>query len=80
MYSCFCQCFNQRNLTSGKKIANSICSKFFNLWQNMIPPGACTIKLFMAVIYKCSYKARVFVLGKPFQPSLMFVGEARCLP
>jgi hypothetical protein len=22
----------------------------------------------------------VFVLGKPFQPSLMFVGEARSLP
>jgi hypothetical protein len=35
-------------------------------------PGACTIKLFMAVIYWFLYKARVFVIGKPFQPSLMF--------
>jgi hypothetical protein len=25
-------------------------------------------------------KARVFVLGKLYQPSLMFVGEARSLP
>jgi hypothetical protein len=30
--------------------------------------GACTIKLFKAVS------------GKPFQPSLMFVGEARSIP
>ncbi len=36
--------------------------------------GACTIKLFMTIIY------RVFVLGKPNQPSLMFVGEAMSLP
>ncbi len=39
-------------------------------------PGACSIKLFTAVIYGVN----VFILGKPFQPSLMFVGEARSLP
>jgi hypothetical protein len=44
------------------------------------PPGACTIKLFTAVIYGFSQLARVFVSGKPFQPSLMFVSEARSLP
>jgi hypothetical protein len=38
---------------------------------------AYTIKLFTAVIYGFSLKATVFVSGKPFQPSLMFVGEAR---
>jgi hypothetical protein len=35
-------------------------------------PGACTIKLFTAVICRFSKKARVFASGKPFQPSLMF--------
>ncbi len=34
--------------------------------------GPSVIKLFTIVIYKCSYKARVFVLDKPFQPSQMF--------
>jgi hypothetical protein len=34
-------------------------------------PGSNLIKLFTAVIYK---QARVFSLGKPFQPCLMFVG------
>jgi hypothetical protein len=29
-------------------------------------PGANVIKLFMAVIYKFSFKGRVFVPGKPF--------------
>jgi hypothetical protein len=42
--------------------------------------GACTIKLFIAVIYVFSYEAGVFVSGKPFQPNLTFVGEARSLP
>jgi hypothetical protein len=28
------------------------------------------LKLFKAVIYEFSYEARVFVHGKPFQPSL----------
>jgi hypothetical protein len=41
------------------------------------PAGVCKIKLFTAVIYRFSLKARVFVPGKPFQPSLMFVGKAK---
>jgi hypothetical protein len=50
----------------------------------MTRPGANVIKLFMAASYKIFNKsmclARVFVLGKPFQGSLMFEGEARSLP
>jgi hypothetical protein len=42
--------------------------------------GANVIKLFSSVIYDYSLQARVFVPGKPFQPSLMIVGEARSLP
>jgi hypothetical protein len=34
------------------------------------------IKLFTAVSYDFSKYARAFVPGKPFQPRLMFVGEA----
>jgi hypothetical protein len=34
-------------------------------------PGPNIIKLFTAVIYGCSYLARVFVSGGPLQPSLM---------
>ncbi len=41
--------------------------------------GQC-YKTFLSVIYGFSLKARVFVPGKPFQSSLMFVGEARNLP
>jgi hypothetical protein len=39
-------------------------------------PGANVIKLFTTVSYDFSY-ATEFVPGKPFQPSLMFVGRAR---
>jgi hypothetical protein len=39
--------------------------------------GVNVIKLFTTVSDEC---ARAFVPGKPFQPSLMFVGEARSLP
>ncbi len=35
-------------------------------------PGACIIKLIAAIIYGFEKKDRVFVPGKPFQPSLMF--------
>jgi hypothetical protein len=42
--------------------------------------GTNVIKLFKAVIYQCLQYARVFVPGKPFQPSLMFVGKGRSLP
>ncbi len=37
------------------------------------------IKLFTALVYKFSEQARVFVLGKPIQPNLMFEVEARSL-
>ncbi len=30
----------------------------------------------LVIIYKCSYKARVFVPGKPFQPSFTIVSKA----
>jgi hypothetical protein len=37
-------------------------------------------KLFTAVSYDFSKYARVFVPGKPFQPSLMFGGKAGAYP
>jgi len=40
-------------------------------------PVANGIKLFTAVRYKFSQEARVFILGRPFQQSLLFVGKAR---
>jgi len=42
--------------------------------------GARNVKLFTAVIYGFSKKARVFVPDKPFQPSLLFVIMVRRLP
>ncbi len=48
--------------------------KYINL------PGPNDIKLFTAVIYKFSYKARVFLLGKPFKIRLIFMAKARSLP
>jgi hypothetical protein len=42
-------------------------------------PGSNVFKLFRAIIYKCSCFARVFVLGRTFQLTLMFVGEVRSL-
>ncbi len=41
--------------------------------------GACIINLFVAVIYGYLQSARVFVLGKNVQPSLMFVGKGPTL-
>ncbi len=41
---------------------------------------ASVLNLFTDVIYNCSQYARVFVLVKPFQHSLMFVGNPRSLP
>jgi hypothetical protein len=38
------------------------------------------IKLFTAVIYGFLEQARMFIPGKPFQPSLMLVGKARSQP
>jgi hypothetical protein len=43
-------------------------------------PGANVKKLFTAASYDFSYNARAFFPGKPFQPSLMFVGKAKSLP
>jgi hypothetical protein len=38
------------------------------------------IKLFTAAIYECLWCERVFVPGKPFQPSLMFANKTGVLP
>ncbi len=43
----------------------------------IMSPGPNDIKLLTSVIYDSPYYARVFVPGKPFKPSLMFVGKAR---
>ncbi len=43
-------------------------------------PGANVIELFKGVDYELKQEARVFVLDKPFQPTLMCVGKARSLP
>ncbi len=37
-------------------------------------------KLFMAVIYEFSKKARELVPGRPFQPCLMVLGKVRAYP
>ncbi len=42
--------------------------------------GSNFIKLFTGVNYQCEEEARMFAVGKPFQPCLMFVGKARSLP
>ncbi len=43
-------------------------------------PRANVIKLFTVVSYDFSYLARTFVPGKPYHPSLMFVGKAGAYP
>jgi len=45
-----------------------------------LTPAPNVKNLFTLRIYKCSYEARVFVPGKPFQPSLLFACKARSLP
>jgi hypothetical protein len=42
--------------------------------------GANVTKLFMAVSYKLSQYARVFVRCKPFQESIVFAGMAGAYP
>ncbi len=42
----------------------------------ILKPGLNVIKLCTDIIYECLQKARVFVPGRPFQPSLMFVVKA----
>ncbi len=55
-------------------------SKFMPKSFVTFSPAPITIKLFMFVIYKCSYLARVFVYRKHFQPCLLFVGKAGVYP
>ncbi len=59
-------------------VGKSFCKTCKNIGDGVI---ACVnvIKLYGRKI-RLFIKARVFVPGKPFQPSLMFVGEARNLP
>jgi hypothetical protein len=45
-----------------------------------VEPGPNVKNSFTSVIYECSKIARVFVPGKTFQTSPMFVGKARILP
>jgi hypothetical protein len=47
--------------------------------KSNIRPWVNVIKHFTSVIYKCSKYVRASVPGEPFQPSLMFAGEARSL-
>ncbi len=64
--------------------------KFYNispLWCLILQPvssffttRAQFLKTFFFVTYKDAIKARVFVLGMPFQPSLMFSDKARIQP
>jgi hypothetical protein len=49
-------------------------------YMDGILPGANVIKLFTAVIYEFSLKARMYVPSKPFQLSLMFEGKAGACP
>ncbi len=54
-------------------------------WQLAIQPivlstGPNVIKLFTSVIYECSQQARVVVLIRAFQSSLMFSDKTRILP
>jgi hypothetical protein len=44
-----------------------------------LTPRANVMKHFTAVIYKWAKEARVFVLGEPFHPSLVFVRKAKFL-
>jgi hypothetical protein len=45
-----------------------------------LTPGANVINFFTVVSYEFLLKGRVFSRGKPFQPSLLFVGKVRSLP
>jgi len=44
------------------------------------PLGPMLLKIFTSLIYELLYKARVFVPGKPFQLSLLFVNKVKSLP
>jgi hypothetical protein len=50
--------------------------EFPRTFQLKTRPGANPIKLFYGCKLRLFIKARAFVPGKPFQPSLMFAGKA----
>ncbi len=45
-----------------------------------LTPWPNVIKLFTAVIYECSLKARMLVPGKIFHTSIMFTSKAKSFP
>ncbi len=69
------------NAFSIKSIKNYLAKSCSALAQKMsvkyTPNGANVIKPFKAVIYHLSNLVNVFVPGKPFRPSLIFVIKAR---
>ncbi len=62
-------------LKSDKKI-----NKPSYLLNFLLVSGAYIIKPFTMAIYKFHEKVAILAPGRPFQPSLMFVGKARSLP
>ncbi len=76
-----------RKLKVASKIPGKFFASYFKLYKTFLAviytftydcpsPGSNVIKIYTDVNYECLEEARVFVLGKPFQPSLMFVGKA----
>jgi hypothetical protein len=57
-------------------LRNGVKTTRANLWNHFTQVN-CGI---VALIFGFSFSARVFVPGKPFQPSIMFAGNARGLP
>jgi hypothetical protein len=51
-----------------------------SIFKSNSTTGANVMKLFTSLIYELLYKARVFVPGKPFQLSLLFVNKVKSLP
>ncbi len=47
------------------------------LWQLKIVIFAKVLKHFASVFFKYLLKGKLFVTGKPFQPSLIFMGKER---
>ncbi len=52
--------------------------RWLNILIKMLYVQGNVIRPFMAVICKCSCKARVFIPGKPFKPSQVFNFKAVC--
>jgi hypothetical protein len=51
-----------------------------NLFSNESYSVVVLLNFFTDVIYECLYYPRVFVLGKPFQPSMMFASKVGANP